>query len=106
VTGPIGLDRLDVLLACVEQPADQADDQSDVANREQPAAEDQAQEQEGGPQRTHDRPERRAGHVHAGRRTGVDPGRQDRGRRFDVVVVDPQALGQPVEQGQDQGDDT
>ena len=56
------------------------------------------------PSAAEERAERRTGHVHAGRRAGVDLRRQRRDGVADVLVVGPQRLGQPVQQGQRQGD--
>ena len=57
------------------------------------------------PEGADDRAERRTGHVDAGRRPVVDHGRERRDGRLDVVVVEAHRLAQPVEQGQDQGED-
>ena len=93
--------RLDVFLARIDQPADERHDQGDDAGQQQPAAEDEADEQR----------RRRARRGSAGT-TARACGRRAaarRGRRpaapatvaRTVVVVDAQALGQPVEQRQD-----
>ena len=55
-------------------------------------------------ERAEERAPRRPGHVDAGRRPVVDDDRQARARRTDVVVVDAQPLGQPVEERQDERD--
>ena len=54
----------------IAQPADEADHQHDQARREQPAAEDEAEQHDRDCDRRDDRPERRSRHVDAGRRLG------------------------------------
>ena len=56
------------------------------------------------PERTEERPPRRPGHVDAGRWPLVDRRPAASAGRPDVLVVDAQALGQPVQQRQDERD--
>ncbi len=106
VAGRVRLDHLAVLLDRIDEPADEGRDEGDDPGGQQPATEDQPEEQREHPERAEERSPRRAGHVDAGRRPTVDDGGQGRGGvDAQVVVVDAQPLGQPVEERQDEGDD-
>ncbi len=103
VARPIGLLDLDVLLAGVPEPAQERDDEGEDANEQHPAPEYEPEEEQGDTERGEHRTERRAGYVHAGRRPAVGPFRRDRAG-LEVVVL-AHALGAPVEEREDEGND-
>ena len=104
MAGRVGLDRLAVLLDAVGQPADERRDEGDDAGGEDPFPEHEPQHHCEQPERDEERAPRRPGHVDAGWRAIVDVHHGKRRRRPDVVVVVAHPLGEPVEQGQDEGD--
>jgi hypothetical protein len=78
--GRISLDGLLVFGPGGAHPSRQGEDQRDHAGREDPAAEDEAEEQQRGAERGEEREERWTRHVDAGRRPGVLDVRQGRDR--------------------------